>query len=141
MKITRDRIAQLIRDCRPIEIRGIDQRTSTKGSNKNKTGKSQSRLCGANIATNAAAAKSPNHKPAGVDIDQAFAQLTNGQISNGDAEKLWEKIVAAGQVDEMIAVFEARADANNNDPQAQVDLGSAYLQKLFTVGGPAPDSG
>jgi len=49
------------------------------------------------------------------------------------SSKLWAELRDQGLVAEVVALFEARAKERANDPEAQVELGSAYLQKLFTV--------
>ncbi len=63
-----------------------------------------------------------------------FAALTAGNLSEGDAQKLWDKAVAEGRVDELIDLFKARAEADPNNPDAQNDLGDAYIQKVQSMG-------
>jgi tetratricopeptide (TPR) repeat protein len=46
---------------------------------------------------------------------------------------LWAELRDAGMVDEVLALFEERAKSNPKDAAVQVELGQAYLQKLFTV--------
>ena len=41
--------------------------------------------------------------------------------------ELWKEIVEKGLDDEVIALFEAAAEANPNDPEPQLALGEAYL--------------
>lgn len=55
----------------------------------------------------------------------------------GDAaarQAIWQEIRAAGGLDEVIAAFEARAASAPSDPDLQVELGNAYLQKIQDVG-------
>ncbi|MEM9803430.1 MAG: tetratricopeptide repeat protein, partial [Planctomycetota bacterium] len=44
-----------------------------------------------------------------------------------ESTELWKRIVAEGLVDEVLAVYAAAAEANANDPEAQLALGEAYL--------------
>lgn len=46
----------------------------------------------------------------------------------------WEKVRAEGRIDEVLAAYEQRAQDRPDDPLAQVELGNAYLQKLFALG-------
>jgi tetratricopeptide (TPR) repeat protein len=57
------------------------------------------------------------------------------------AQGVWKEIAAAGELDEVVAMFEANAKAKPNDAEAQVELGHAYLQKLFHSGAGGPESG
>ena len=64
----------------------------------------------------------------------AFEALLAEDMTEERFQELWKEIVENGDVDAVLAMFEAHAEANPNDADAQVDLGRAYLQKLFTVG-------
>ncbi len=57
-----------------------------------------------------------------------------------DAQVVWKEIAAEGGIDAVLAMFEANAKADPNDPKAQVALGHAYLQKLFHAGA-GPEAG
>ncbi len=46
----------------------------------------------------------------------------------------WERVRAEGRIDEVLAAYEQRAQERPDDPLAQVELGNAYLQKLFALG-------
>jgi tetratricopeptide (TPR) repeat protein len=67
-------------------------------------------------------------------IADAFAALTDPATSDAEREKLWKELAKAGLIDALVAEFEKRAELDPDDADKQVDLGSAYLQKLFTVG-------
>jgi len=69
-----------------------------------------------------------------LDLDDTIAALLDPTLDSGAREALWQKVREAGLLDEVLAVYEARAKANPNDPTAQVELGEAYLQKIFEVG-------
>ena len=69
-----------------------------------------------------------------LDVEQAMASLLDPELDQLEREQLWQKIREAGLLDDVVALFEARAKANPNDPKLQVDLAKAYLQKIFEVG-------
>ncbi len=71
---------------------------------------------------------------AGMDLDDAVAALLDPNLDAAARTALWQKVREAGLLDEVLAVYEARAKANPNDPSVQVELGEAYLQKIFEVG-------
>ncbi|QDV07427.1 hypothetical protein Poly30_29510 [Planctomycetes bacterium Poly30] len=47
---------------------------------------------------------------------------------------LWKRIVEEGRDEEVLAYFKALADANPNDPEAQLALGQAYLGRTQEAG-------
>lgn len=71
---------------------------------------------------------------ASFDKDEAFDLLLNGDMSAAEREEYWQKVREAGALEDVIALFEGRAERLSDDPEAQVDLGEAYLQKIFEVG-------
>jgi tetratricopeptide (TPR) repeat protein len=73
-------------------------------------------------------------EPAELDVEDAVARLLDPDTSDSEIEELWEALSKAGLTDAAIAIFEARARANPNDPELQNDLGLAYLRKIFEVG-------
>lgn len=71
-------------------------------------------------------------------VEAAMAQLLGGELDDNQVQALWAELGKAGLSDELVAAFEARVERDPNDPDLQVELGSAYLQKIFEVGnGPA----
>lgn len=68
------------------------------------------------------------------DKHDAFDKLMSGELSEMERENFWQEIREAGVLDEVIAMFEDRAERLADDPEVQVDLGEAYLQKIFEVG-------
>ena len=55
-----------------------------------------------------------------------------------DREALWEQVREAGLLDEVVARMEERSELDPNNPESHVQLGEAYLQKVFEAGnGPA----
>lgn len=71
-------------------------------------------------------------KGGGLTAESAFDLLRNGNGRNDDA--LWQRIREAGLTDEVIAMYEERAEDAPDDANAQVDLGQAYIQKIQEVG-------
>jgi tetratricopeptide (TPR) repeat protein len=63
-----------------------------------------------------------------------LGQLLSGDLTGLEAQELWQKIREEGLTDELVAEFERFAEAAPHDPDAQVDLGNAYVQKIFDVG-------
>jgi len=47
-----------------------------------------------------------------------------------DIEAYWRKMREEGRTDEMVGIFEEYAELNPGDPEAQLLLGNAYLQRL-----------
>jgi tetratricopeptide (TPR) repeat protein len=72
------------------------------------------------------------------DFDDLLGLLTNKRTPQSERQSLWQRARAAGLLDRMVAAFEERARKQPANPDAQVDLGNALLQKLFVVeDGPA----
>lgn len=53
--------------------------------------------------------------------------LMLGNLDSEEANQLWKRLVEEGRADEVLAHFKAMAEANPNDPEAQLALGQAYL--------------
>lgn len=65
-----------------------------------------------------------------LDLDQVYQQLV-GETSFGDgAEAIWSKLRKSGQLEAMVARIEKYAADNPTDPDAQVAVGSAYIEQL-----------
>jgi tetratricopeptide (TPR) repeat protein len=67
-------------------------------------------------------------------VDEALAQLLGDELDDDEAQTLWAELGKAGLSDELVAAFEARVERDPNDPDLRVELGEAYLQKIFEVG-------
>lgn len=85
-----------------------------------------------------AAEKAPSKKK--FDRQAALSSLTEPGATSDQTQALWKQIAEAGEMDAMVALFEQRAKEDARNSMAQVELGRAYLQKLFTVGG-GPEAG
>ncbi|MBM3977488.1 MAG: hypothetical protein FJ299_10920 [Planctomycetes bacterium] len=83
---------------------------------------------GAPIEAQAAVAK------VGLDLASALKSLLDPAHSETDRDELWQKIREAGKLDEAVAWFEQRAAQSPNDPDLQVELGTAYVQKILEAG-------
>jgi tetratricopeptide (TPR) repeat protein len=88
---------------------------------------------GANAAAPAATAE--------LGVDDAFARLTSGTLSEEQRQKLWAEMGKRGLSDALVARFEAAVEGSPNDPDLRVDLGAAYIQKIFEAGGSTPLAG
>ncbi len=73
-------------------------------------------------------------------LADALAALENPELTDTERQKIWAEIAKAGLVDQLLAQFEELAKLAPNDPDAQVELGSAYLQRLFQAT-PGPEQG
>jgi tetratricopeptide (TPR) repeat protein len=62
-------------------------------------------------------------------------ELRAGDAGYNEIEKLWGELRAAGVMDEVVAEFERYAELHPDDPEAQVMLGNAYIQRLQSASG------
>lgn len=96
------------------------------------------------LSANGAAAPAASEKPAAPaktrDAKSLLAELEAQGLSWDDAQKLWKEAAELGLVDELVALYEQTAKDRPNDPEAQLDLGNAFLQKVFKAGG-GPEAG
>ena len=67
-------------------------------------------------------------------VEEAMARLLGGELDDDEVQVLWSELGKAGLSDELVAAFEARVERDPNDPDVRVELGQAYLQKIFEVG-------
>jgi tetratricopeptide (TPR) repeat protein len=66
-----------------------------------------------------------------LDVAEQYAALRGkGSVSFWTNQEAWRKVHAAGKLDELIAMFEANATDNPNDPNAHMQLADAYLSYL-----------
>lgn len=68
-----------------------------------------------------------------MDPQAALRDLCAPDLSWEGRQELWKAIREAGITDDVLALFEQNAKDNPNDTKAMLELGKAYLQKLFTV--------
>jgi tetratricopeptide (TPR) repeat protein len=94
---------------------------------------------GAEAAASDASAGKAAHAAA-FDVQAALEQLTSKRLSPEQRQALWKQIADAGQLDAMVALLEQRAKDDPTNATAQLDLGRAYLQKIFKVGN-GPEAG
>ncbi len=74
------------------------------------------------------------------DVRELLARLDDEFLDEDDGEKVWKAIREAGLLDEAIDLLEARADQYSDDPDAQVEVAAAYIQKIFEAG-EGPEAG
>lgn len=73
-----------------------------------------------------------------VEAQALFTRLLDATLGPDERQALFDEAREAGLLDRIVALFEQLARDNPHDPQAQADLGDAYIQKIFEVGdGPA----
>lgn len=75
------------------------------------------------------AAAAPAKRTANQALDAILAAQGDWDAVSAEFKKLREE----GLVDDVLKLMEERAKSRSNDPKAQVELGQAYLQKLFSV--------
>lgn len=64
-------------------------------------------------------------------IADAIAELSNPNISDLERRALWSRYAKEGLIDALLAEFENRAERDPTSVDAKVELGVAYLEKLF----------
>jgi tetratricopeptide (TPR) repeat protein len=88
----------------------------------------------------AAAEQLTEGKGAAFKVSDVLDKLRKGGLNEEQRVELWKQVREAGKMDELVALYEAEAEANPNDPDAQVEAAQAYLQKIFEVGD-GPEAG
>jgi tetratricopeptide (TPR) repeat protein len=90
----------------------------------------------AQVGTQPAAAPTAS-KPsaAAIDLAASIQQLLDPKLNELERDEIWKKLKDAGKLDEAVAWFEQQVEQRPNDPDAQVDLGTAYVQKIMESGG------
>jgi tetratricopeptide (TPR) repeat protein len=95
----------------------------------------EERLAAGEVAPGEAAPDATVEPP---QAEALVARLLEPGLDDAGREALWQQLREAGLLDEAVALLEARAEERPGDPEAQVDLAQACLQKVFEVGdGPA----
>ncbi|MCE9592559.1 MAG: tetratricopeptide repeat protein [Planctomycetes bacterium] len=93
---------------------------------------------GAVVAQEATVEAAQSAKPF-ADVNAAIAKLA--AASGYEArEPIWKAIRDAGLLDEVVAEYERRAEADPKNPDLHSELGSAYIQKIF-ASSQGPESG
>lgn len=81
------------------------------------------------LAAHPVEASSSTKKPGPKNLGQTFLQL-RGDLTEKEYMDLWDELRASGQVEAMVEMFEKHATNNPQDPEAQTQLGIAYLMQL-----------
>ena len=66
--------------------------------------------------------------------ESLLAQLEDPELDEMERQTLWEKARKAGLLDAMVKTMEERVEREPNNPDLRLDMGKAYLQKIFEVG-------
>ena len=77
---------------------------------------------------------------ASVPMEELVHTLAGPSFGNAERQAIFQKLRENGRIDEYVAAIEKLAAENPKDPDLQVALGHAYLQKLFGVGN-TPEAG
>lgn len=95
----------------------------------------------AELAANASRRLAPDEVDlASIPMDEIVRSLAGEGLTRLDRQALFQKLRETGRIDEYVAAVEALAAADPENPELQVALGNAYLQKLFGVGN-SPEAG
>lgn len=89
-----------------------------------------------NSTAGAAPVAIAKEKGAKLDLDATLRKLRDPATTHEDEQELWQQIAAAGEVQEAIDALEEMAENDPANADLQVDLGYAYIQKLFTENNP-----
>jgi tetratricopeptide (TPR) repeat protein len=68
------------------------------------------------------------------DTQSIVERILGGGFDDEEAQALWDRLRKEGRIDEVVAAIEELAAERPNDPELAVDLGNAYIQKIFDVG-------
>jgi tetratricopeptide (TPR) repeat protein len=74
-------------------------------------------------------------------VDEAFARLSSGELSQSEHLKLWADMGKRGLSDALVKKYEEAVERSPNDPDLRSALGDAYIQKIFEAGGSTPMAG
>ncbi len=74
------------------------------------------------------------------EVADLLSRLLDENLSDDEREGLWREVREKGLLDEVVAQLERRAELDPSNPDRQVDLGNAYLQKVFAAGA-GPEAG
>lgn len=66
--------------------------------------------------------------------EQDFADLVSGSWNSQEMQEIWLRAREEGRIDELLELFEERAEDDPTNPEKRLQLGQAYLQKIQDVG-------
>ena len=64
-------------------------------------------------------------------VADALRRLLDPKLTDLERQRLWKEFAEQGLLDALVAEYEKRAERDPNNPDLQVELGEAYLQKVF----------
>jgi len=76
-----------------------------------------------------------------ISLDAAIAKLLDPKLDDAARQALWKEYAERGMTDALVAEFEARVERDPTNPDLRVELGGAYLQKIFELGTSGPMTG
>lgn len=140
---TRDKLASIERSLEMLSSRGMREPVGDPESLVAKWLDENREAVGELVA--AAVERAPERSAAATeptaaqrDMPGTLARLTDPSTDWDTKQAIWDELREEGRLEEAIAEIERRAEEHADDPDAQVDLGGAYLQKVFDAGaGPA----
>lgn len=68
-----------------------------------------------------------------VDLDEQLEVILDPETLHDEQQQAWRRLARAGLLDEAVSNLEEYAAAHPDDPDAQSDLGHAYIQKVLAV--------
>lgn len=77
---------------------------------------------------------------ANVPMEEIVAALAHAGFGGQEQQELFQRLRDSGRIDEYVAMIERLAAEDPENPELQVALGHAYLQKLFGIGA-SPEAG
>ncbi len=80
------------------------------------------------------ALRSPSPEPQDTDEVLAFLLREGGGLGEIEEQELWDRLRKEGKIDDVVEAIEELAAERPNDPDLSVELGNAYIQKIFDVG-------
>lgn len=82
----------------------------------------------------AAPAKETAEMPAAKSLRDWQAEIKAAKGDRSKYDQIWKDIRDQKLLDQLVALYEQAAKDDPQNPEAEVDLGNAYLQKIFEVG-------
>ncbi|HVS10570.1 MAG TPA: hypothetical protein VMS76_11915 [Planctomycetota bacterium] len=79
--------------------------------------------------------------PDEISLDAAITKLLDPKLDDAARQNLWKEYAERGLTDALVAEFEARVERDPTNPDLRVELGGAYLQKIFELGTSGPMTG
>ncbi len=125
------RLDDLAKRLDAIQRRPVDDATATSGVRRSVPAVDRAEIESIVRELLAEQAKPSEAPDAAVNVQAMVTEIADVGSQSERGQELWANARKAGKVDELVAAFERLAKENPNDPDAQADLGDAYIQKLL----------